>query len=34
MALVTWDDRMSVNMRLVDGRHMKLVEILTSFMER
>ncbi|HEY3278644.1 MAG TPA: hemerythrin domain-containing protein [Syntrophorhabdaceae bacterium] len=31
MALMAWNDNMSVNIKLVDGQHMKLVELLNEF---
>jgi len=31
MALMTWSDQLSVNIKQVDSQHMKLVELLNSF---
>jgi len=31
MPLMKWDEQLSVNVKEVDGQHMKLVEILNSF---
>ena len=33
MALMTWSDQLSVNIKQVDSQHMKLVELLNNFHE-
>ena len=33
MALMTWSDQLSVNIKQVDNQHMKLVELLNNFHE-